>query len=168
MTCLWASIYNSTCWIIKNECTWWVAGSHANNITHQLPMVTGHCLHTAQCRKMQLDVDIEPTLRFPGIILWVKSIYLICISTTDRQTDRRRCIRAHRATCTGGLNNEGNVQMWLRHTFFLEKYKWTEAFLGIPRHVVCIHRISWIAVLEVSAMASHVCDKWLPVTQRVH
>ncbi len=74
---------------------------------------------------MQLDVDIEPTLRFPGMtridkqmdqseshnIFRVISIYLICISTTDRrtdrqtdrQTDRKRRIRAHRATCTGGL-----------------------------------------------------------------
>ena len=44
--------------------------------------------------KMQLDVDIEPTLRFPGMTSIEKemdlsesklSIYLICISTTDRQ-----------------------------------------------------------------------------------
>ena len=43
---------------------------------------------------MQLDVDIEPTLRFPGMTSIEKemdlsesklSIYLICISTTDRQ-----------------------------------------------------------------------------------
>ena len=69
---------------------------------------------------MQLDVDIEPTLRFPHMTSIDKqmdesashntsrvvSICWICISTTDRQTDRKQRIRAHRATCTGGLKKE--------------------------------------------------------------
>ncbi len=64
-------------------------------------------------KKMQLDIDIEPTLRFPGI----KSILNQMDHSESkvgshppawdfyhRQTDRRRCIRVHRATCIGGLN----------------------------------------------------------------
>ena len=51
-----------------------------------------------QVQKMQLDVDIEPTFKFS---------YMKCIGKqkdiTMKQTDRQWRIRAHRASCTGGL-----------------------------------------------------------------
>ncbi len=59
---------------------------------------------------MQLDVDIEPTLRFPHMTSIDKQMdesegSFPPVRQTDRQTDRKRRIRAHRTTCTGGLKN---------------------------------------------------------------
>ncbi len=77
---------------------------------------------------MQLDVGNEPYLSRPSAYLlatfsitscrentaMVKSDFVSEIwifvqwksdRQTDRQTDRKRRIRAHRAICTGGLNN---------------------------------------------------------------
>ncbi len=72
---------------------------------------------------MQLDVDIEPTLRLPHMTSIDKQMdksegcypqhfpcykHLSDLHFYHRQTDRKRRIRAHRATCTGGLNKLGS------------------------------------------------------------
>ncbi len=89
---------------------------------------------------MQLDVDIEPTLRFPHMTsidkqkdpsgcrdFWKPTMeFKLCLFTnfeflpqTDRQTDGKRRMWAHRATCTGGLKKH------MHHSFLA------------PQHYLC-------------------------------
>ena len=61
-------------------------------------------------RKMQLDIDIEPTFRYTYMRYYIQtngktpSCYIFhATEQTDRQTETR--IRANCAICTGGLKN---------------------------------------------------------------
>ena len=48
--------------------------------------------------------------------------YCLVEKLTDRQTDRKRRIRAHRAICTGGLNNEQTFSLQLSDSVYSWEY----------------------------------------------